>query len=505
MVVSLSLFVVLATPFFSHTVDDAYISFRYADNWIEGHGLVFNPGERVEGYTNFLWIVLLAPFIALSVDPATAAAVIGLLAAAGTLVIVVRMSPRPEHNPGIVWIAPLLLASSPPFLVWATGGLETPLYTLLITAAAAGIARSAPRGTLPISSAILAGLAALTRPEGVLVAAVLGLAALLLHHEQANFHRHFLNWCGAFLAIFLPYFLWRLLYYGRPLPNTFYAKVGSDPEQVQRGFAYLLDFFLVCGFWLLLPLVGLIWARRRSWVIVFGGLSLTLGLSVVALGGDGLPMFRFFVPVLPFFFLLLAEGTTGALERFRPTRVVKPLAVVAGIILCTLSARAAFSGPARDYVRQDVAEVEAWTAIGLWFRDNAAPGASIAVVPAGAIPWFSGLPAIDMLGLNDATIARRDTPRLGAGQAGHEKYDVDYVLSRKPTYIVAGVYKLQRRPGPPRAMVHPFYPAETELLRAPGLWREYRLRSAVTEGGHFAYFARNDAGARPPSGNDPLP
>ena len=61
---------------FDHTADDAYITFRYVDNWVRGHGLVFNPGERVMGYSNFLWVVVLYPFALLGIPIPTAARLI---------------------------------------------------------------------------------------------------------------------------------------------------------------------------------------------------------------------------------------------------------------------------------------------------------------------------------------------------------------------------------------------------------------------------------------------
>ncbi len=80
---------------------------------------------------------------------------------------------------------------------------------------------------------------------------------------------------------------------------------------------------------------------------------------------------------------------------------------------------------------------------------------------------------------------------MGKGQAGHEKYDIDYVLSRKPAYVIIGVYSLSPRQRPPEQLIRPFYPAETELLKSPDFNLQYSLQIARTEGGFFYYFARN--------------
>src|SRR4030042_1361768 len=80
------IFVIIGLILFFHalcvsryTVDDAYISFRYAENAAKGYGLVFNPGERVEGYTNFLWVILLAGFYWIGANTLLAAKAIGIV------------------------------------------------------------------------------------------------------------------------------------------------------------------------------------------------------------------------------------------------------------------------------------------------------------------------------------------------------------------------------------------------------------------------------------------
>jgi hypothetical protein len=152
----------------------------------------------------------------------------------------------------------------------------------------------------------------------------------------------------------------------------------------------------------------------------------------------------------------------------------------------------AFRGPAFDYVMQDIYEVSSWKNIGLWFKEHAEPGDSIAVIPAGAIPYFSELVTIDMLGINDLTIGHKATREMGRMQAGHEKHDVEYVLSRKPTYVILGIYGLEPELLPPEQIIRPFYPAEIELLRSSKFHQQYKVASAKTEYGYFYYFVLID-------------
>ncbi|NOR54545.1 MAG: hypothetical protein GQ536_10755, partial [Candidatus Aminicenantes bacterium] len=222
-IVSTLIFLALAIKFFDHTVDDAFISFRYAENLVEGHGLVFNPGERVEGYTNFLWVIISAFSISLSINPEIFMRFVGLLASIGTIAAVVRFGPKPNKFPSLVYAAPLLLAANPSFTVWSTGGMETPLFAFFVTWGVLLAAKGIENDKLPLSSAVLLGLSVLTRPEGILVAALVFATALIIRLKNTKLGRDITLWLLMFAAIYLPYFIWRTSYYGFLFPNTFYA------------------------------------------------------------------------------------------------------------------------------------------------------------------------------------------------------------------------------------------------------------------------------------------
>jgi len=191
--------------------DDAFISFRYARNLVEGHGLVFNVGENVEGYTNFLWTLIVAAGMAVGLDPVAFSAVAGIAAYAGLIALL-------GLRRGGAWpIAALGVALHYHLQLYATSGLETMLFTLLVTASVLQAGRAETRnGWLGVG--VLGALATLTRPEG---AAVLLLCALSGRKKGA--------WAlASSAAIGLPWVLWKLSFYGELLPNTWYAKGGSD-------------------------------------------------------------------------------------------------------------------------------------------------------------------------------------------------------------------------------------------------------------------------------------
>jgi arabinofuranosyltransferase len=481
-------FLGLAFRFRDHQVDDAFISFRYAQNLAAGHGPVFNPGERVEGYTNFLWVVLLAAGLKVGIDPEVLSKALGLAAAAGVIAVVARASARLELSPLVRWLAPFLLAVNPALAVWATGGLETTLFAFLLTLGACRVAEEVEGEGPRIASAVVFGLAAWTRPEGALFGGVMSALLLVLGGRTREGLLAWARWTGAFLALFLSYFLWRYRYYGYLLPNTFYAKVDVGGSEVGRGLAYLGAFGAAIGYWLFVLPLALAPVRRKA-IAVFASLTLAGVAFVVFVGGDGLPMFRFFVPVLGPFFLLVAWGANALVARATGTRAKRAIAAALLAAACLFSARGAFAGAELAYVHQDVAEVQAWSEIGQWFRENAKPSDSIAVVPAGAVPYFSGLTTIDMLGLNDVEIAHT-TVALGGRQAGHEKYNTAYVLKRAPTYLLIGAYRLYPSADAPGRQITPYYKVERELLQSPELQEHYRLRQGKTPSGYFSFFER---------------
>jgi hypothetical protein len=490
----LLLVLLLAVRFWNHTADDAFISFRYARNLVAGQGLVFNPGERVEGYTNFLWVILSAGAIAAGVNPVLFARLASIAAGLVMVACVHRAALRLTRSRVLAVGGGLLLVLSPPVAVWTTGGLETLLFACLVTWATWLVAEGADEGRLPVASALLLGAATLTRPEGFLVAASLAGVTCLPALRPAYTTRRRVVWAAVFLAVFVPFFVWRTMYYGDLLPNTFHAKIGSGGLQIVRGIRYLRDFVVDCGCWIPLALAGLCLGLRRKPMAVLAGVALPYLAYIVYVGGDALPMYRFFVPILGIL-AVAAIAAAGAAAARLPARAARHAAPIAAAILAAaalIDMRAAFTGRAFAFVEQDRREVRLWQEIGLWFRRHAAPGESIALIPAGAIPYYSGLVTIDMLGLNDRTIARAPAPAIGSGPAGHERHDAGYVLSRDPTYILLGVY--EARPTRPSAdqTLTLYYPAEIELARMPEFQERYRPVSGRVASGYFTFYARAD-------------
>jgi hypothetical protein len=464
------------THYGGQVIDDTFISFRYARNWIEGRGLVFNAGERVEGYTNFSFVAAAAAALRLGIDPVIATKVLSVLSSLAALFAAARMQrfgPRPE----LAWrSAPVvLLLSLEAYVYWSVASFETMPFTGLLALAFWRMLAEHESGR-GHASAILFALLALTRPEGAYLFALstgASLLADLVARNRTGIRRHAVNGL-VFAVVFGSYFAWRYTYYGRLLPNTFYAKVTGGWSQLGNGMRYLGDlarafpaFALALALALPLLLVGRGRAGNRAFAVMY---LVTVGYIayVVGVGGDFMPFFRFFLPILPMCALLLAWSLAALDRGGRALRVGLPVAIAVNLV-----ASHATEQPYRAFVAHRTAEVG--EQVGNWLSRNLAPEDWVAVNTAGAVPYFSGLPSIDTLGLTDAAIASRPIYIVSPGWAGHRKGWGDYVLSRRPRVILwynsAGARE-------------PFYLGDHELAESASFRFFYRAKAATLEWPH---------------------
>ncbi|MEZ4238779.1 MAG: hypothetical protein R3F59_22030 [Myxococcota bacterium] len=444
------------------TLDDAYISFRYAEHWAAGLGPVYTVGERVEGYTCFLWVALLAAGHALGAATEPLSKALGGLAAAGTLALLT--SEREGRSP----VAAVLLGCCGAFSAWALSGMEVALVCLLVL----GGWRAHLAGA-PVASGLLGGLAAMTRPDALL-APLVQAAELAWQRRGGALLRH----VGATALLFAPWWAARWAWYGWFWPNTAYAKVGATPDQLWRGLGYVAGAALpLAPVWLPALLLPLAPTRGR-----YAGLAAWIGLHlayVVAVGGDVMPGYRFLVVALGPIALLAGVG----LQPFGPRR-----AWAAAALLGAASLAVAHVDPqlSRRFVEPDIGA--RGREVGLWLRDHLPPDALVATNTAGSVPYFSGLPALDMLGLCDEHIAHAPVPRMGRGLAGHEKGDGAYVLSRRPAVVLWGAARGRRSP---------LFRSDRQLDALPAFHRQYRLeRHTLPSGAALWLWRRTDVALR---------
>ncbi|HEY8944678.1 MAG TPA: discoidin domain-containing protein, partial [Polyangiaceae bacterium] len=233
-------------------VDDAYISLQYAKNWISGNGLVFNLGERVEGFTNFSWTALLTLLWPLSgADPdgmTRGAIVLASAFAVGGLWLVFLVSRRVFSKSAVASVFPaLLVVSDDSYVAYpAVFALENQML-IVLTLGGLALFVYRPRHWQPLLGVSFA-LVGMTRPDGLLWGAtflvVQGGSRLFSPRDgdSALSSRGLARVGLAFAGVFAAYFMARFVYYGEPLPNTFHLKVGSTLDGLPRGSAYLQSY-----------------------------------------------------------------------------------------------------------------------------------------------------------------------------------------------------------------------------------------------------------------------
>jgi hypothetical protein len=327
------------------TCDDAFISFRYAQHFAEGHGLVFNldPSEApVEGYTNFAWTMWLALGVFLGCKDVGLEAwsiASGILCHAGVVFLLALIAWRASLGRAIVPIAACGYAAVHHAASLAPAGLETAPFVLLAT-----VLLRCSLSMRCVRDAWLAGfvgvLTAMTRPDGALFVAGAGLF-VLWDAWSRKAPRLLGAYVMPFVLVFVPYLLWRHSYYGYWLPNTFYAKSGGDPYAT-LGWDYVVGFAL-CYYALLptvlLPWLGLVWKdplagasaylSRRPWLAILAFTLPYLGF-VVWVGGDFM-FARFLLPIVPI--LLLAWDFACLRWRSPWLQPVIAVVLVAGLVL----------------------------------------------------------------------------------------------------------------------------------------------------------------------------
>src|SRR5579859_4609587 len=443
--------------------DDAYITFRYAHNLVTGQGLVFNHGERVEGFTNFAWVFVLAPFEALGWDLFQVCEVLAVALGAACLVATSRLTAWLSGDRGygaFLWGA-VWLATAPSYVLWAKSGLEQPLGTLLPIAGALMLwrAREREHPERPMLAAgLLMGVACMTRPELHAMAVLVGLPLVVDAARARRVTRAQLLYVAGILAVTVPCHAFRLAYYGSLVPNTFYAKTSSSAIVWRAGLGTLKELFAFNGTGYLAVLAPLAFAsrRRRVEIATAALIAAAFAAYIVMVGVDEMQWYRLYLPALPFLCVLAALGlrnlVVAALALLGRVGTTLPAAVVAYAL-----AWAAVMGAARDSFLFTFKEVNGFNGhgdlAGTFYPDigklivrHERPGALVAFQDMGSTPYHApDVDFLDFVGLVDHTVAHtRHELGLHAFtntdehnlQASFESRMRDYFFERAPEWAI---------------------------------------------------------------------
>lgn len=415
----------------SFTQDDAYITYRYVANFLNGDGLVFNIGERIEGFTNFGWTIFLLFWGSLGLDFIVISKLSGTLFGAGLLALTYLMAREVFGKRGGLFSAGavLLVGFNQSLAYWGQAGLETAAFSFFAMLSLYLFIRA--HWLLIFSLLITVWI----RPEGVLLAGILVLTEAIIGRRLPRFTLT----CGLIAFIFsIPYLCFKIIYYGSIFPNPFYAKTSFDLLQLSNGLEYVSRYFQHYGFWgvgLLVPL--LFYRRLDTKSLTVWWFAICYAIYLILIGGDVIMVHRFCLPLFGPVSILIMLSLFLLLERVRtPTRQF----VVALILIPLLALTYTLPG---DYVRRYLSSEKALTTrmkfMAEQMRKTDSRNFSVAVSTIGMFSYeLLGHEIIDLLGLTDSTIARHsEAPIPGMETTWKEqKHNSGYLLAKAPDYIL---------------------------------------------------------------------
>lgn len=394
--------------------DDAFLSFRYAESFAQGKGLVFNEGEYVEGYSNFLWTLLLALGISVGIEPEVLSIIMGLFFFTGTLMALSKI--------GKGLLAPLAVAGMYHMRVFATSGLESSMFWFFLVCVVLFLLANQIK-----ECAVFSVLCVLCRPEGIVV---IPLVLVSLSTNRIRF--------GLYTLVpVLAYYVWKYWYFGDFLPNTYWAK-GSAPRWGQGG-EYL---FLVFGMYGLSILGWVACIRLPSNAKRFLlGFTLILTLQLWK-GGGGFMFARLSLPILLCLVIAMELWASSSLPEKR-----YPLVSLLCGMLFYLSPYPAgltqgmVSGIVEEKDWYPMEAVENAQRLGIELREfTKETDIRVAILGAQAmLAYYAKLPYVleSMAGLTDRELARMpaQNARIGHGKKASLEYmrerNIDILLTHR--------------------------------------------------------------------------
>jgi len=312
--------------------EDAFITLRTSYNFIHGYGLRWNIDERVQTFTNPLWMFILAGAHTLIANPYITLILLSIITS--TLALFILLLNIPQNNFGL-FLAFAILTFSKSFVDYSTSGLENPATHVLAVAFAALYFKAEK----PLSEknlfwlCLLAGLATFNRMDTLLFY----LPALIILLRSQFSKRNFL----IMLAGFLPFILWEIfsaIYYGFPIPNTYYAKLNTGiplNESATQGILYFINSLGWDPITLTITFSALVMtfiSKRKDDILIALGILLYL-VYIIYIGGDFMSGRFFSAPLILSVVLLVRRAEeSSTLEKY----IWISLVLLLGLILAPL-------------------------------------------------------------------------------------------------------------------------------------------------------------------------
>ena len=448
--------------------DDAMISMQYAKNLAHGHGLVWNMGgEKVEGFSNPLWVLMMAGIhlfpIALT-QTSLYVKIISLVFLLLNVFAIKLLVDQFTENKFISLLAAFLTAFYFPLNNWSLQGMEVGLQALLLSATLLFSIRALKEKRFSPLPYVLLSLGILLRMDTA--APALAATAALAWLDEPRRKKHLIWGLGAITATLGGLTLFRLIYYGDWLPNTYYLKLGgvSTILRISLGLRRFWDFVWNSNWALFaIPIALAVLDKHKALWPLYAVFLSQVAYSIYV-GGDAWEHVgganRFIAAVMPVFFALFSltlgklyglVTRNGEFESTFASTTGQILLVIFGIFsLYSFNALLVQDDIAKWTLREKpvfTESVERYALMGLDLREVTTEDATIAVVTAGNIPYFSERTAIDLLGKNDRVVARGPMHinsslfEPGNYRPGHNKWNYAYSIGELRPDVVAQIWE----------------------------------------------------------------
>lgn len=432
---------------FPMTVDDAYISFHYANNLAQGHGLVwFASADPVEGYTNFLWVILLSIFIRIGFDVIWVAKILGIIFSLCSIFILYRITILLNKS-GFGVMPAILFASTPALSLWAISGMETVLFIFLMLFAAHRFfveEENKLNNNSRYWSSLLFMLLGLTRPEGVILFATLVFLRLAFWIRKGVPRKSifvYITWLIIIGIICFIYFIWRWQYFGYPLPNTYYVKAQSSLLGILGHIGVYIIPYGLRVFPFVILVLFYIGNSKHVQLIEKYLIVMILVIGLINLGSsDWMAAHRLLLPMTPLILLLAHERldyffsnvleNSSTRQRFANALIllslvlyaISPLMYTTNMYHRVMATQMDMSVYRWAVEMQSIVDGQ-YVAVGKWLANNMNGDCKVVAGNVGAIAYYSQCYVIDQIGLTDEYIARHG-------------WRVDYLLGQDPEFIV---------------------------------------------------------------------
>ena len=462
----------LGAASYPFTVDDAYITARYAEQICAGNGYAFSGSLPSDGVTGPLWLVPGLVACVLGLDPLWVAKLLGLaLSACGAAVPVAALRRRAGGRIA-AWVAAALIGVQSSLAIWGVAGLETGAATCAMSVAVVAALRRPTPGAWRVGGGICA--LAWLRPELALASGVL-LAFVWLRDRKVG-QRAFVAACAGAASVVL----WRLSMFDHALPLSLAAK----PAELDHGLAYSLrSALLVSGVGgLLLVASAAVRGGRDGRMLAW--LLLAHWTALVLCGGDWMPGFRLAAPLLPAYGLAAGLG----LSRLRGTR---PQRLVASVALCSALLATGLESWSSIVDARASAQprLQVGPALLSFLAEQPGP---VALVDIGFLGRGSDREVLDLGGLTDPEIARLPGGHLD------KRVDAALLARREPGVLLLHSSRPPRVSAQGRLEALWGYPVEQRIAASPWVRRNYVVERVFAYHSSYYYVALVRSWEEPP-------